>query len=110
MEVLDTNNLQNVFDSKEEYQRFYDMVVGAIKNFTEYRQGKITYGEVMFVLESVLENIRRNSETKTKVKKIEGMVQTPTFSVLMSVNARLLDVLEKKGLLNSSEINDVLNG
>ena len=110
-EIKDKNpTFNNVFDNEEEFKKFFDLIIEAIQKFAEYRNGNLTYGEVLFVLESVIEKIKRDSEAKAKVHKIEGLTEAPTFTGLMSIIARLIDTMENKGLINEDERNYIING
>jgi len=108
-DILDINKLENVFDDKKEYDKFYSLITKAIQDFAGYREGRLTYGEVMFVLESILDDMRRSSENRAKIHKIENMKDAPTFTNMMQVTAKLLDILNSKDIVTSDELNYILN-
>jgi len=49
---------KNVFDDQNEFNKLNDLVLGAIQEFSSYRKGNLTYGEIMFVLECILDSLR----------------------------------------------------
>ena len=49
---------KNVFDDKNEYNKLKEFIVGGISQFSEYRKGNLTYGEIMYVMECVLDEFR----------------------------------------------------
>ena len=107
--ILDSNKLENVFDDKKEYDKFYAIISKAIQEFASYREGRLTYGEVMFVLESILDDMRRSSENRAKIHKIENMKDAPTFTSVMQMSAKLLEVLNSKELISSDDLNYILD-
>ncbi len=108
-QILDSNTLENVFDNKNEYDKFYSLITNAIQEFASYREGRLTYGEVMFVLESILDDMRRSSENRAKIHKIENMKDAPTFTNLLQISAKLLEVLNSKEVITSDDLNYILD-
>jgi hypothetical protein len=102
--VSDKQNLRNVFDDKAEFEKLNDLVLSAIKEFSDYRQGNLTYGEIMYVMECILDSLRNTSEKeaqKTNFSKSFG--QAPSFSLLLAVNSRLIETLLKKGIISTED-------
>lgn len=99
---------KNVFDDQVEFNKLNDLILGAIKDFSEYRQGNLTYGEIMYVLESVLDTMRGTSERDAKTRlKTE---KAPSFSELYSMTGRLVECLVKKGEIDSKDEAFILHG
>ncbi|ERP31359.1 hypothetical protein [Chitinivibrio alkaliphilus] len=91
---------KNVFDDPAEFGKLNELVLSAIQDFTDYRQGNLTYGEIIYVLECILDSLRETSEKealKTKITKRFG--EAPSFSLLLASHARLVETLLKKRLL-----------
>lgn len=102
---------RNVFDDQNEYNKLNDLILGAIQAFSDYRQGNLTYGEVMFVLECVLDTLRGQSEKDAKtVQNIKGLDEAPSFKKLLGINARLVEVMVKKGFINTEDEAFILHG
>jgi hypothetical protein len=102
---------KNVFDDSAEFSKLNDLVLGAIQEFTEYRQGNLTYGEIIYVLECILDSLRETSEKeamKTRITKRFG--ETPSFSLLLASHSRLVEVLLKKKLISTEDELYVLYG
>jgi hypothetical protein len=86
-------------------------VLGAIQDFSNYRKGNLTYGEIMFVLECVLDSLRGASEKDAQASsKIKGLNEAPSFSTLLSITSRLVEVLVKKGLVSTGDEGFILHG
>ncbi|MGM0443607.1 MAG: hypothetical protein ACQEQV_05410 [Fibrobacterota bacterium] len=102
---------KNVFDDSQEFKRLNDLILGAIQEFTEYRKGNLTYGEIMYVIECILDSLRETSEKEAKKTKITRRFgETPSFSLLMASHSRLVETLLKKNLINSDDELYVLYG
>jgi hypothetical protein len=102
---------KNVFDDQTEFNKLNDLVLGAIQDFSNYRKGNLTYGEIMFVLECVLDSLRGASEKDAQASsKIKGLNEAPTFSTLLSITSRLVEVLVKKSLLSTGDEGFILHG
>ena len=102
---------KNVFDDKNEFTKLQDLIFGAVQQFSEYRKGNLTYGEVMYVMECVLDTFRGQSEKDAKAHaKIKGLNEAPSFTTLMSITARLVETLVKKGAIASKEEAFILHG
>jgi hypothetical protein len=103
--------MNNVFDSKEEFEKLNGAFLRAIDDFKEYRQGNVTYGEIMYVLECVLDSLRNVSEKDARTKRFTDVFgDTPSFTVLLAAEARLIETLVKKKLLSSQDEAYVLYG
>lgn len=106
----DIGSYKNVFDDQNEFNKLNDLILGAIQQFSDYRKGNLTYGEIMFVMECILDSMRSSSEKDAaNVTSIKGLDQAPTFSTLMSVTGRLIERLVKKGVINSSDESFILH-
>jgi hypothetical protein len=102
---------KNVFDDQSEFNKLNDLVLGAIQDFSNYRKGNLTYGEIMFVLECVLDSLRGSSEKDAQVTSpIKGLHEAPTFSTLLSITSRMVETLVKKGVIASKEEAFILHG
>ena len=84
---------RNVFDNQAEFDKLNNLILGAIEEFSKYRQGNLTYGEIMFVLESVLDRMRNTSEGEAKTYHIKGMREAPSFSALYNLVGRLVEAM-----------------
>lgn len=94
---------RNVFDSEEEFNRLRDTVMSAIDDFSESRGGNVTYGEIMFVLESIIESFRQRCEgpdDDSGPQSLEGMTRV---SQLRGVLGRTLLLLIEKGIISREE-------
>jgi hypothetical protein len=102
---------KNVFDDQNEFNKLNDLVLGAIQEFSSYRKGNLTYGEIMFVLECILDSLRGASEKDAQAStRIKGLNEAPSFSTLLSITSRLVEVLVKKGTVSSSDESFILHG
>ncbi|MBD3390693.1 MAG: hypothetical protein GF418_01580 [Chitinivibrionales bacterium] len=103
---------RNVFDDQDEFNKLNDLILGAIQEFSSYRQGNLTYGEIMFVMECILDSLRGSSEKDAKAAQVDtkGFGETPTFSTLMAVTSRLVERMVKKGVLASEDESYILHG
>ena len=103
------NSYKNVFDDKEEFNKLNNYILEAIQKFSDYRQGNLTYGEIMFVLECVLDSLRSSSEKDaSETSKFKSGGETPSFSMLLSVVSRSVEILVKKKIINSADENYIL--
>ena len=109
--VPDFGSYKNVFDDQEEFNKLNDLILGAIQQFSDYRQGNLTYGEIMFVLECVLDSLRGTSEKEAQdMARLKGLGEAPSFTTLLSVTTRLVETMVKKRMIDSSEEAYVLHG
>ncbi|MDR3011696.1 MAG: hypothetical protein LBU70_00580 [Chitinispirillales bacterium] len=99
---------KNVFDDKQEFEKLHDLIIGAVQEFSVYRDGSLTYGEIMYVMECILDNMRGTSE-KDAADVIPN-IQSPTFTALMAITARLVETMMKKGYFGSAEEVFILHG
>ncbi len=101
----------NVFDDQNEFNKLNDLVLAAIQEFSDYRKGNLTYGEIMFVLECILDSMRSTSEKDIKkVQNIKGVDETPSFSLLLSIVSRLVESMVKKNIIDSNDEDFILHG
>ncbi|MBD3241616.1 MAG: hypothetical protein GF331_13585 [Chitinivibrionales bacterium] len=107
----DFGSYKNVFDDQEEFNKLNDLILGAIQEFSNYRQGNLTYGEIMFVLECVLDSLRGTSEKEAReVAKLKGLGEAPSFTSLLSTTKRLVESLVKKKVIDSADEAYILHG
>jgi hypothetical protein len=106
--MTELGSYRNVFDDKNEFNKLQDLILGAVQEFSVYREGSLTYGEIMFVMECILDNMRGTSE-KDAHNVISGL-PSPTFGTLMSIASRLVETMVKKGIIGSAEEAYVLHG
>ena len=109
--MSDLGGYRNVFDDQAEFAKLNDLILGAIQDFSEYRKGNLTYGEIMFVMECILDSMRgsseKDAETATNIEKLE---ETPSFSLLLSLTSRLVETMLKKGVIDAVEEKYILHG
>jgi hypothetical protein len=109
--MAEIGSYRNVFDDPKEFNKLNDLILGAIQQFSEYRQGNLTYGEIMFVMECILDTMRGSSEKDAKEHAvIKGLHEAPTFTSIISITSRLIESMLKKGMINSSEEAFILHG
>ena len=109
--MSEMKSYRNVFDDQNEFNKLNDLILGAIQEFSDYRKGNLTYGEIMFVMECVLDSMRSGSEKDAKTaKNIKGIEETPSFSLLLSIASRLIETMVKKGVIDSGDEKYVLHG
>jgi hypothetical protein len=100
---------RNVFDDQNEFNKLHDLILSAVQEFSAYRKGNLTYGEIMFVMECILDNMRGTSEKEAKSHMINGL-ESPSFTALLTITARLVETMVKKGVIGSAEEAYVLHG
>ena len=109
--MAEFGSYKNVFDDQNEFNKLNDLILGAIQNFSEYRKGNLTYGEIMFVMECILDSMRGSSEKLAQTtSRIKGLSEPPTFSTLLSITSRLVESLVKKGTITSGDESFILHG
>jgi hypothetical protein len=109
--VASIGSFKNVFDDKNEFNKLQELILGGIQQFSEYRKGNLTYGEIMYVMECVLDTFRGQSEKDAKSRStIKGLHDAPTFTTLLSITSRLVETLVKKGAIKSNEEAFILHG
>ena len=102
---------RNVFDDQDEFNKLNDLILGAVQQFSDYRQGNLTYGEIMFVMECVLDSLRGSAEKDAKASHgIKGLSEAPSFTSLLSITSRLVERLVKKGVISSGDEAYILHG
>jgi len=100
---------RNVFDDQNEFNKLHDLILSAVQEFSTYRKGNLTYGEIMFVMECILDNMRGTSEKEAQSHMISGL-ESPSFTTLLSITSRLVETMVKKGVIGSTEEAYVLHG
>jgi hypothetical protein len=109
--MVSPSSYKNVFDDKAEFDKLEGLIHEAITGFSEYRQGNLTYGEVMYVMECILDGFRNRSEQDTKTRfAIKGLHEAPSFGLLMSITGRMVETLAKKGIISSGDEAYILHG
>ncbi len=102
---------KNVFDDQTEFNKLHDLILSAIQEFSVYRKGNLTYGEIMFVMECILDNMRGTSEKDAQSQaNIKGLAEAPSFTTLLSITARLVETMVKKGMIGSDDEAFILHG
>jgi hypothetical protein len=102
---------KNVFDDPNEFNKLKDFILGGIGQFSDYRKGNLTYGEIMYVMECVLDEFRGQSEKDARsLSKIKGLKDAPSFSTLLAIMSRLVETMVKKGMVGSREEAYILHG
>jgi hypothetical protein len=109
--MADLTKYHNVFDDQSEFNKLNELVLGAIQEFSSYRQGNLTYGEIMFVMECILDSLRGSAEKDAKTTgNIKGLDEAPTFSTLLGITSRLVEKMVKKGLIGADDEAFILHG
>jgi hypothetical protein len=109
--MAEIGSYRNVFDDANEFNKLHDLILGAIQEFSNYRQGNLTYGEIMFVMECILDNLRSGSERDSQANvKIKGLNEAPTFTTLLTISSRLIETMVKKGMISTAEESYILHG
>lgn len=109
--MAEIGSYRNVFDDANEFNKLHDLILGSIQEFSNYRQGNLTYGEIMFVMECILDNLRSGSERDSQANvKIKGLNEAPTFTTLLSISSRLIETMVKKGMITTAEESYILHG
>lgn len=109
--MSDIGSYKNVFDDPVEFNKLHDLILGAIQDFSNYRQGNLTYGEIMFVMECILDTLRGSSEKDAQAQvRIKGLRDAPSFTTLLSITSRLVEIALKKSIINSEEEAYILHG
>jgi len=101
--MAEIGSYKNVFDDPAEFNKLHDFILSAIQEFSDYRKGNLTYGEIMFVMECILDNMRGSSEKDAQSARIKGLNEAPTFTTLLSITSRLVETMLKKGMISSGE-------
>ena len=94
---------RNIFDNEEEFDRLYSMLVETIEDYTESRKGNITIGELMFVLESILSELREKMEQESSDADIEWIHGNISFTRTITILGKILKILEQKGIISEEE-------
>jgi hypothetical protein len=109
--MAELGSYKNVFDDQNEFNKLNDLILGAIQEFSDYRKGNLTYGEIMFVLECVLDSLRGSSEKDAQAgARIKGLTEAPTFTTLLHISSRLVETMVKKGIITSSDEAYIIHG
>lgn len=108
--MAEIGSYKNVFDDPAEFNKLHDFILSAIQEFSNYRKGNLTYGEIMFVMECILDNMRGSSEKDAQSARIKGLNEAPTFTTLLSITSRLVETMLKKGMISSGEEAFILHG
>lgn len=109
--MAEIGSYKNVFDDPNEFNKLHDLILGGIQEFSNYRQGNLTYGEIMFVMECILDNLRGGSEKDAQAHiHIKGLHDAPSFTTLLSITSRMVETMLKKGLISSGEEAFILHG
>ncbi len=109
--MASASSYKNVFDDKTEFDKLQELIHDAIARFSEYRKGNLTYGEVMYVMECILDGFHNRSEKDTKTRfAIKGLHEAPSFGLLMSIMGRTVETLTKKGIISSGDEAYILHG
>lgn len=109
--MSELGSYKNVFDDQNEFNKLHDLILGAIQDFSNYRKGNLTYGEIMFVMECILDTMRGSSEKDAQANaRIKGLKEAPSFTTLLTITSRLVETMVKKGLIGSGDEAFILHG
>jgi len=95
---------RNVFDNDEEFMRLRSAVMSAISEFSESRDGNVTYGEIMFVLESLVDELRTRCEDHAPSDEDVLLEKMTRVSQVRGVLGKALSLLVEKGILSEDEL------
>ncbi|MBN2209603.1 MAG: hypothetical protein JW759_09960 [Candidatus Coatesbacteria bacterium] len=99
---------RNVFDSEQEFNQLRDALMSAIDGFSESRGGNVTYGEIMFVLEAIIDEFGQRCEDSggapTSIDKMTRVAH------VRGVLARTLCLLTEKGIISKEEEAQLVSG
>lgn len=101
---------RNVFDSEEEFTRLRGAVMAAIEEFAESRGGNVTYGEMMFVLESIIDELGQRCEGNASGAAPTSIEKMTRVSHVRGVLARTLHLLTEKGIISKKEESQLISG
>ena len=101
---------RNVFESDEEFTRLRGAVMGAIDEFSRSRGGNVTYGEIMFVLEAIIDDLRKRCGDSAEADEPIAIKKMTRVSQVRSILARMLSLLAEKGILSEEEESRLLSG
>jgi hypothetical protein len=101
--------LNNVFDNKDEFEKLRGYILEGIKKFSDYRSGNLTYGEIMYLLECILDSMRGTSEKEAK-KRVKGLGRDISFTTLYEIAGRMVERMVKKGHLTSGDEAYIIHG
>jgi hypothetical protein len=93
----------NIFDNEDEFEKLYAAIVETIEDYTETRKGNVTIGEIMFVLESILSELREKMEQETDNVDVEWIHGNISFSRTITILGKILKILEQKGIISEEE-------
>ena len=99
--------LRNVFDNKDEFEKLKAFILEGVAKFSEYRSGNLTYVEIMYVMECVLDSLRNTSE---KARQPKGFGRDISFTTLYEMTHRLVERMVKKGNLSSVDEKYIIHG
>lgn len=100
--------LRNVFDNKDEFEKLKGFILEGVQKFSEYRTGNLTYGEIMYVMECVLDSLRNTSEKQTRAGK--GFGRDVSFTTLFEMTRRLVERSVKKGVMSTADEKYIIHG
>ena len=109
--MAELGGYKNVFDDQSEFNKLNDLILQAIQDFSTYRKGNLTYGEIMFVMECILDSMRGTSEKDANtIPGVEKLEEAPSFTLLLSITTRMVETMLKKGAITSAEEKYILHG
>ena len=94
---------RNVFDNEEEFQRLRDAINAAVDDFSKSRGGNVTYGEVMFVLESIIGELSAACDGQKAESTPQSIDEMTRVTQIRGVLSRMLSLLKEKGIISDEE-------
>ncbi len=101
---------RNVFDSEEEFTRLRGAMMSTIDGFAVSRGGNVTYGEIMFVLESIIDELSTHCKSPDSEGKRPSIEKMTRVSQIRGVMARALHLLTEKGIISNEEEVQLVSG
>ena len=101
---------RNVFDSEEEFATLRDAVMSTIDEFSAGRSGNVTYGEIMFVLQSIIDELEERCENHASPDGPTPIEKMTRMSHIRGVLARTVRLLTEKGIISKDEESQLVSG
>jgi len=100
----------NVFDSEEEFAHLRGAVMSTIEEFSAGRGGNVTYGEIMFVLQSIIDEFEQRCENHASPDGPTSIDKMTRVSHIRGVLSRTVRLLTEKGIISKDEEGQLISG
>ena len=84
--------------------------MATIDEFSESRGGNVTYGEIMFVLESIIDELGARCESSDLQDGPTPVDKMTRVSQIRGVMAKTLHLLTEKGIISKEEEAQLVSG